>query len=298
MEPTPWVELHCHGGQEVVRMLLETLARHGVEVCSWQEMAQHSEEDPLRAQVSVLLAQAQTVRTAAILLDQYHGAFARTVKEICNTASGEKALEELSRWVLVGRHLVEPWRVVVAGPPNAGKSSLVNALAGYHRTIVSPIPGTTRDVVAVRLALDGWPVELADTAGLRDNADSLEEQGIRLAENAIAAADLSLWVIDGAAPDHPSPAPWQPRLGLTIINKIDLPAGWDHAQLAGALRVSALTGEGLDTLCEAIVRRLIPDPPPPGAAVPFTPELCRRIEDARRSWRAGNVAEARRILHV
>ncbi|OAI47848.1 hypothetical protein AYO44_08690 [Planctomycetaceae bacterium SCGC AG-212-F19] len=296
-EPVPWVELHCHGGREVVRMVLETLARHTIQVCSWQELEQLTGDNPLRAQAAGMLAQAPTVRTAAILLDQYHGAFERAVEEICNTASGESALAELARWLPLGRHLVEPWRVVVAGPPNAGKSSLVNALAGFQRTIVSPIPGTTRDVVAVRLALDGWPVELADTAGLRGDAGSLEEQGIQLAANAISAADLCLWVIDGAA-DCPSPAPWGPGAHFTVINKIDLPSAWDHGQFPGALRVSAQTGAGLPALCEAVTSRLVPETPPPGAAVPFTTELCGHVKDAWRCWRDGNVAEARRILQT
>src|SRR5207244_11945531 len=78
-----------------------------------------------------------------------------------------RLLDELARYAGVGRHLTAPWRVAVAGAPNVGKSSLVNALAGYQRSVVAPTPGTTRDVVTALLAIDGWPVELADTAGLR-----------------------------------------------------------------------------------------------------------------------------------
>jgi tRNA modification GTPase len=71
----------------------------------------------------------------------------------------------------LGRHLTRPWRVVVAGAPNVGKSSLINALAGFTRTVVTAVPGTTRDVVATAAAIDGWPVELIDTAGLRLTGD-------------------------------------------------------------------------------------------------------------------------------
>ena len=76
-----------------------------------------------------------------------------------------------------------PWRVVVFGAPNVGKSSLINALAGYERAIVSPTPGTTRDVVTVTTAIDGWPVQLSDTAGFRETQDELESAGIELATN-------------------------------------------------------------------------------------------------------------------
>jgi tRNA modification GTPase len=294
-DPVPCVELHCHGGREVVRMILETLRQHGVSVVPWQEWESLSHSNSLQREAARLLAQAQTVRTAALLLDQYQGAFDRA----CNSASGEQ-LEELARWIPVGYHLVEPWEVVVAGPVNAGKSSLVNAIAGFQRSIVSPIPGTTRDVVRVRIALDGWPVELIDTAGLRDQAGSLESQGIRLAEDAIAGADLCLWLVDGADPNPvlPSAASRSASPSLTVINKIDLPAGWDHAQLPGAVRVSARTGEGLSELCQAIAGRLVPAVPPPGAGVPFTPFLCRQVEEARNGWHAGNIADARHILHT
>src|SRR5207237_636472 len=103
------------------------------------------------------LSKAPTVRTASIQLDQYRGAFARAVE----AALADPALiPELARFAPVGRHLVAPWAVAVVGPPNVGKSSLVNALAGYQRAVVSDVPGTTRDVVRTLVALDGWPVEL------------------------------------------------------------------------------------------------------------------------------------------
>src|SRR5262249_7726954 len=119
-----------------------------------------------------LVQRAPTLRTAAILLDQLNGAFATEVRRILalfetdprNAAFSLHRLAELGN--TVGRHLVEPWKVVVAGPPNVGKSSLVNALAGYQRSVVSEVAGTTRDAVSVRTAFDGWPVELIDTAGL------------------------------------------------------------------------------------------------------------------------------------
>ena len=89
----------------------------------------------------------------------------------------------------LGLHLARPWQVVVAGPPNVGKSSLINALAGYPRAIVHWAPGTTRDAVTVETVLDGWPVELCDTAGLRTAGDAVERAGIELARRKMAQAE-------------------------------------------------------------------------------------------------------------
>src|SRR5262249_45570791 len=163
---------------------------------------------------------------------------------------------ELARQVRLGRHLTAPWKVVVAGAPNVGKSSLVNALAGYQRSIVSPIPGTTRDVVTTSIAIDGWPIDLIDTGSLSEQAEELEQQGIRLAESAVAEADLCLMVLDGAANELSSATgglrpPLAQNMQL-VINKIDLPPGWDWNQELEAVRVSALTEAGLGELCDCI----------------------------------------------
>jgi tRNA modification GTPase len=294
--PMPLLELHCHGGREVVRLLLEMLTAHGCQLCTWQELEDTLTPDALVAAAAATLVHARTTRTAAILLDQYHGALGRALDLVLDalrrgdTGEAGRLLGELAGRSVVGRHLTVPWRVAVAGAPNVGKSSLVNALAGFQRSVVSAIPGTTRDVVTTLIAVDGWPVELADTAGLRGAAESLEEQGIRLAEQTAVAADLCLWLLDASvAPTWP-PIP-SDRLRL-VINKVELPAAWDLEQATDAVRVSARSGAGLPELCAALSRWLVPQPPPPGAAVPFTPLLCDRIEEGRCHGAAGRVAEA------
>ncbi len=203
-------------------------------------------------------------------------------------------MTQLARYAELGQRLTRPWRVTVAGAPNVGKSSLVNALAGYQRSIVAATPGTTRDVVTTRIALDGWLIELADTAGLRSKAEALEEQGIRRAKAAAVSADLLLWVLDGSAP-----AVWpDEEIGtvLYVRNKTDLPSAWDGEHNDKLVRVSAHTGVGLAELCASLVAWLVPDPPPPGAAVPFTPRLCEGIAEAQRILDAGDVAEATWIV--
>jgi len=145
-------------------------------------------------------------------------------------------------------------RLVVAGPPNAGKSSLVNALAGEVRAIVTAIPGTTRDVVEVPLSMAGIPLTLVDTAGLRETGDVVERIGVGLAEREIERADLLLWL--GPSTDQPS----HPHC-LLIASKAD-----QHDRCEGH-RVSVLDGEGLDTLADKIVaeaQSIIPTKEQPG----------------------------------
>jgi tRNA modification GTPase len=267
--PVQRVELHGHGGRQMVAVLLETLANRGVRVLDWRAWCDRVESSSIRAEALKQLALAPTARTANILLDQYHGAFESALQAI---REGTLTVESVTRFAEVGRHLVTPWRVVVAGEPNVGKSSLVNALAGFQRAIVSETPGTTRDVVTTRIALDGWPIELADTAGQREEASPLEEAGIRLAREESSRADLTLWVTDAAFP----PSRMPDGDALHVVNKIDLPATWNFEGL-GAVRVSARTGQGLPELCERIVRRLVKEAPTPGAAVPFSKECWDRL---------------------
>jgi tRNA modification GTPase len=299
-EPIPWVEVHAHGGREVVRFLLELCTARGGRPCTWQEFLHHTTQDSLQAQAAVALTAATTLRTAAILLDQHQRALSRALSAVASALDQGDApaavagLGELTRWGALGRHLTTPWRVVIAGAPNVGKSSLVNALAGYQRSVVDPTPGTTRDVVTARLALDGWPVELADTAGLRAEAESLEAEGIAKAHATAAGADLCLWVLDGSAPPvWPTFSADSVRL---VINKVDLPPAWDWARAAAAPRVSAQTGAGIPELCAAVSRWLVPEAPPLGAAVPFTDSLATMIETARQLVQEGRLAEARQAL--
>lgn len=156
-----------------------------------------------------------------------------------------------------GRLLREGMTVVIAGRPNAGKSSLLNRLAGYDAAIVTAIPGTTRDILRERIDIDGMPLHVLDTAGLRESPDDIEKEGIRRAQAEFARADRVLFVID-AAEDPDGRAYIEERKYLPhdvpvtlVFNKCDLATGVPVADtISGPPRVaiSALTGEGLDAL--------------------------------------------------
>jgi tRNA modification GTPase len=296
--PIPYIEIHCHGGVEVVRLLLGLFERRGARRCDWPEFAGFTSENAYRGLIASLLPRARTVRTAGILLDQYQGALCRSVDELLacekDPFRARKMLERLAQYASLGRHLTAPWRVVVAGAPNVGKSSLVNAVAGYQRCVVASTPGTTRDLVKVEIAIAGWPIELADTAGVRIADDPLEQAGVGLAAHAAEAADLCVWVLDGSRElVWPSRPPSRVQL---VVNKIDLTPAWDFSLAEEAVRVSARRGIGIGPLCERIASRLVPETPPPGHAIPAAPALCTVVEKAWCACLDGRINDALSLL--
>lgn len=171
-------------------------------------------------------------------------------------ADVEAEFTQLERTVRTGRLLRDGIHVVLAGRPNVGKSSLLNALAGYDAAIVTDIPGTTRDLVREHIDIDGLPVHIVDTAGLRDSDAVVEQEGIRRAHQQLAAADHALIVVDATETNPPkaleSVVGMLPdELAFTVVrNKIDLtnePAGIDASD-PNVIAVSALTGSGIDAL--------------------------------------------------
>ncbi len=168
-----------------------------------------------------------------------------------------------------GERLREGLAVAIAGPPNVGKSTLLNRLARRDAAIVSPHAGTTRDVIEVHLDLAGFPVTLRDTAGLRDAADPVEQEGVRRAWGAVTDANLVLWVVDAAAIEAGWSLAQQPTPGAgtqywIILNKTDLLAPGVGQELAsrsaGAprgsslLTISAITGAGIDDLVRSLAK--------------------------------------------
>jgi tRNA modification GTPase len=169
------------------------------------------------------------------------------------------AIETLIEHAHRGRLTREGARVVICGRPNTGKSSLLNALAGRERAIVTPHPGATRDSIECTLDIGGFALTFVDTAGLHATDDPIEQLGVERAHREIEDADLALWLIDGAEPLREEDLAIAQRLQavyhLTLLNKADLPAQTSVAQVAErtndsstALAISALRGDGLERL--------------------------------------------------
>jgi tRNA modification GTPase len=293
------VEIQCHGGPAAVALVLEALAGAGAVVSPASRWVRYEAPSPIRAEAALDLPRAPTLRTAAHLLDQADGALDRELRLVLDALEAEQgaALGRIDNMIArseIGLRLVEGWRVVLAGRPNVGKSRLMNALVGFDRAIVDPTPGTTRDVVTSSTAFDGWPVELADTAGLRSSEDPVEAEGVARARASQSMADLVLLVLDRSEPLTLEDERLVAELpsALVVANKADLPGVWEGPGLV----VSAERGDGIDGLVGEIGRRLVPEPPPEGCGMPFRPRHLRRLRLIRAAVAAGDLARAARSL--
>jgi tRNA modification GTPase len=299
------VEFQCHGGRAIVDAVLAELASiEGLRAAVPGEFTRRAFEngriDLTEAEglADLLEAETESQRKAALALA---GGGLRREIEIWQevvvqlSARAEAAIdyvdeddveadpllrsdcaalaEELS--ALIERPRVEPLkdgvRVVVAGPPNAGKSSLINAIAGQERAIVTEIPGTTRDHIEVPLSIAGVPILLTDTAGLRDATEPVERIGVDRARSLVKGADVLVWM------GEPDDAPPVSRL-IRVHGRSDLPNREEAPH--GSLPVSSVTGSGLKALLEhvgALVRAMLPSE----GAVALNRRQAIHIEEAR-----------------
>lgn len=270
------IEIHGHGGSVVQDAIESVLIAEGAEPADWQNIfVPGISQQELALQ---LLPYAVTERTAQILLDQFNGALDRElnrIKTLKNEDEKQSSLKRLRENAKIGKHLVKPFDVVFAGGVNVGKSSLLNAILGFQRTIADSMPGTTRDAVSAQTALDGFPVQIWDTAGFRDiltndDQSELERQGIERSEDSIAEADLVVWLADSTVPPKKQQLIPEMISGtkkiLLCFNKID------RSELHipdEAIAVSAATGQGIEELLRQIFQRLVPNPPKLFEAVPL-----------------------------
>ncbi len=257
------VELQVHGGPQVLRSMLELLAAKGAEIVPPEEAGiadlpivhPRWENPAIGREMLDLLPQARGRLAAEALAAQWSGGISALARE---TPAAPDALLRAADGLTAMRRLLNAAEVVLAGPPNAGKSALANAIVGRPVSIVHQTPGTTRDWVRAEAIIDGVPIWLTDTAGIwrpggaacGERSRTEDAEAVRRARERLSRADLILLVRPGRA--DPPPA-WCPRdRTLLVSSKSDAEAPCPEAEVA----VSAKTGDGLDALRQAMVTKL------------------------------------------
>lgn len=292
------VEINSHSGHLLLSSILQIVLKQGARLAKPGEFTfrafVNGRIDLTQAEAIVDLINSKSERGLQLASEQIKGEFRREIEglrekvveilahtevaiDFPEEEYGNLSREEVAQWI--ERDLTKPvekiiaahsqrkiWldgiNTVIVGRVNVGKSSLLNRLLNEQRAIVTPIPGTTRDIIESTIHIEGIPIRLMDTAGFRKVRGEVEKLGIKLAKQKLADADLSLIIIDQSRPlnreDLSIIAKTEKNKGMILINKIDLPSKIDKRELNRALngipqvRISALTGEGVDDLRRAI----------------------------------------------
>ena len=292
------VEVHCHGGSQILRNILDTFLDLQARMARPGEFTERAflngRLDLAQAEAVAGLIGARSTQASRVALDQLEGRVSREVYRSSDQIKAllalveahvdfpdddvgsldlmavEQKLQTVASEVNLlvssfdtGRALREGINVLILGRPNVGKSSLMNALLGQARAIVTDVPGTTRDTVEEQMVIGGFPVRLIDTAGVRSTEDPVEREGVRRASDKAHSADLVLLVVDGSQTvteaDRMALALCDPDRTLAVVNKVDLSQQFDRAELLAfgrVVEVSARSGTDLDVLQQAMVERL------------------------------------------
>ena len=296
-------ELHCHGAPMVLSLGLESLFSHGARQAGPGEFTRRAflngRLDLVQAEAVGDLLEASSWEGARHAAGQLSGALSRriggiysalvdvmahfhavldypdedidpfTQEQLARDLEAQRQdLEALLSTYQRGRRLSRGVKCAIVGRPNAGKSSLLNTLAGYDRAIVTDIPGTTRDTVEETVELGGIPLRLIDTAGLRDSSDPIEQLGVERSRRAMEEAELILVVLDQSQPAREEDAALiraavERAPTIVVLNKQDLPCQLEWTEpldLAASVPICAKTGAGLDGLAELVAQTFPRDP--------------------------------------
>lgn len=294
------VEIHCHGSRQIVRRILDLAYDHDIRLAQPGEFTYRAylngRIDLVQAEAVSRLIQSSTEFSRRSALQQLDGFLSRQVYSFSTTV--KQVLVQIEAWIdfpeealptenmnqivdsinLAHRQMLELTNsyhsgqfvhegaiVALAGLPNAGKSSLMNSLLREDRSIVSPVPGTTRDTIEHSFQLDGIQVRLVDTAGLRDSDDYIEQEGVRRAKTALNRADLVLLVLDGTIPPHEEfielLSYFSGTATMLVVNKSDIITSEPDLSFYNGpvVRVSAKLGDGLSELKDGIISYLLHD---------------------------------------
>ena len=324
-------EIHCHGSPVVLDEVLAAAFAHGARQARGGEFTQRAflsgRMDLIQAESVADLIDAESAGAARNAVGQLQGRMSRSVGGIYDALMGvvsrfyaivdypDEEIEPLQQAQIEqtlaesaerldallatfsrGRLLKSGVPAVILGKPNAGKSSLLNALLGYDRAIVTDIAGTTRDTVEEKVLVGSVLLRLCDTAGIRDAADTVERLGVERAQQAAQRAELALLVLDGSAPltredEEAIAAARRARRMLVLVNKADLPQVLDTAALrvrfGEVIPLSARSGAGVDALCRAVEELFAGGETPRGELL----TNARQAESAQRALDAVRRAE-------
>ena len=324
-------EIHCHGSPVVLDEVLAAAFARGARQARGGEFTQRAflsgRMDLIQAESVADLIDAESAGAARNAVGQLQGRMSRSVGGIYDAlmdvvsrfyaivdypdeeieplqqaqieqtlAESAERLDALLATFSRGRLLKSGVPAVILGKPNAGKSSLLNALLGYDRAIVTDIAGTTRDTVEEKVLVGSVLLRLCDTAGIRDAADTVERLGVERAQQAAQRAELALLVLDGSAPltredEEAIAAARQARRMLVLVNKADLPQVLDTAALrvrfGEVIPLSAHSGAGVDALCRAVEELFAGGETPRGELL----TNARQAESAQRALDAVRRAE-------
>ncbi len=304
------VEIHCHGSQQVVKAVLQLYLEFGLRLAEPGEFTYRAfvngRLDLSQAEAVSQLIHCKSDSARKLALSQVEGQLSRQLYQFteqlrqiqilieawidfpeeelpsedrnhifATAADIMTQIDHLTSSYHSGRVLKEGAAILLAGRPNVGKSSLLNALLGEERAIVTDIPGTTRDLLEEGLTIGGVPVRLVDTAGLRKTSDPVEREGVRRAQQKLSQADLVLLLIDGSKPvaedDHYALAACEGQPVFIVRTKADLPtAEKNNISKYDEYNISSKTGEGIEQLKNAIQEFLLGDYLPGAESVLLT----------------------------
>ncbi len=283
------VELSCHGSPALLHLVTDLIRQHGARLAEPGEFTRRAflngRLDLIQAEAVALMISARTARAVALAARALYGGLSEPLRKVYESlldliAGLEVTLDfpeervgtdvhdaasrvarlrdEVARQLSSARHgrlVHEGLTIVLVGIPNAGKSSLLNALLGRERAIVSPVAGTTRDIVDGTIVVDGVPVHLLDTAGIGHPKDSIEAEGMRRSRQAIEESDVTLVVFDGSfPPDEDLLQETAKKSRILVRAKSDLDPHPASLMVQNAVSVSARTGAGLDELVARMAR--------------------------------------------
>ncbi|MFQ5713922.1 MAG: GTPase [Candidatus Scalinduaceae bacterium] len=284
------VEVNCHGGMRAVKKTLECIVSAGAKEIHWKELANRSfindKIDLIQKEALLEIPQARTKLGVKVLLDQYNGALSSFINNLINEIEHgnninqnlsyvHDKLREILETAVFGCAITSPQKLIITGKPNVGKSTLINALLREDRSIVHSEPGTTRDAVDSMFSIDGIPLTIVDTAGIRETNHIVEKLGVSESKRQLKQADKIIFMLDNSRPFeredrelmkfimkrfqvHKTDNNLNKVTVITVVNKTDLPGKLDltafgREQLNSICRICASKGDGISELEENLI---------------------------------------------